>query len=87
MGMAAVAAETNQPERTGKLCGAVQAFLETTDHYALSFEQELDKVELNQHIRIARKQLGEDVFESCVAKGRKQTLEQAIDYALELMNE
>jgi len=83
MGMAAVAAETNQSERTGKLYGAVQALFETKNYRMLLYEQD----ELDRHIRIAREQLGEDVFDSYVAEGRKQTLKQAIDYALELTNE
>ena len=87
MGMAAVAARTNQPERTGKLYGAVQALLETIDHQALSVEQELDKVELYRLIRIAEEQLGEETFDACVAEGHKHTLEKAIDYALELTSE
>jgi len=87
MGMAAVAAGTNQPERTGRLFGAVQVLFETEEHQIPSIEQALDKAELECHIQIAREQLGEDVFESFIAEGRKVTMEQAIDYALEVTNE
>jgi hypothetical protein len=42
-----------------------------------------DRVEANNLIQIARKQLGDHEFEALAAEGRAMTMEQAIAYALE----
>lgn len=79
MGLAAVAAGTNQPEPAGKLYGAAQALFETADYRIPSFDQ----TELDRHIQIAHTQLGEATFESFAAEGRSMTLEEAFEFALE----
>jgi hypothetical protein len=57
-----------------------QAILEMT-----SFRYEsIDHAEIDRHIQIAREQLGEERFEALSAEGRAMSIEQAIDYALEL---
>jgi predicted ATPase/DNA-binding XRE family transcriptional regulator len=78
LGMAAVAAGMNQPERAAKLCGAAQAHGAALA-YPLS---ESDRGEMERHIQIAREQLGEMAFERLAAAGRALTLEQAIELAL-----
>jgi tetratricopeptide (TPR) repeat protein len=76
---AAIAAGTNQPERSAKLYGAAQAILDTFKYRIPAFDQK----EFDRHIRIARDQLGEAAFEALAAEGRTMTMEQAIAYALE----
>jgi predicted ATPase/DNA-binding XRE family transcriptional regulator/Tfp pilus assembly protein PilF len=82
LGVAAVAAGMNQPERAAQLSGAAQTHGAATAH-PLS---EIDRVEMERHIHIAREQLGEAAFEALAAEGRTFTLEQAIDLALQGMN-
>jgi hypothetical protein len=82
VGLAAVAAGTNHPERAAKLCGAAQALFETTGDRT----PPLDRAEFDRHIRIAREQLGEAAFEALAAEGRAMTLGQAIEMALQGMN-
>jgi predicted ATPase/transcriptional regulator with XRE-family HTH domain len=79
LGLAAVAAGTNQPKRAAKLYGAAQAFFETTADRALP----LDRAEFDRHLQIARKQLSEERFEVLQAEGYAMTLDQAIDLALQ----
>jgi predicted ATPase/transcriptional regulator with XRE-family HTH domain len=76
IGLAAVAAGTHQPARAARLYGAVQTI---SDRIAPP-----DRVECEQHIQIARDQLGETMFELLVAEGRAMTLEQAIELALQV---
>ena len=79
MGLAAVAAGTNQSERAAKLSGAAQAVFEAIDDQIPQF----DRAEFDRHIQFARAQLGDDAVESLQAEGRLMTMEQAIIYALE----
>ena len=76
--LAAVAAETNQPERAAKLHGAAQVLFETTDYRFSPF----DRAEFDRHVQIAREQLGDMAFEALVAEGRAMTTQQAIELAL-----
>ena len=79
MGLAAVAAGTDQSARAAKLSGAAQAVFEAIDDQIPQF----DRAEFYRHIQFARAQLGDDAVESLQAEGRAMTLEQAIAYALE----
>ncbi len=79
-GLAAVAAATSQHQHAARLFGAVEALFETTE-YRLS---RLDQAEFDRHIQIARNELGETRFEALAVEGRAMTMEQAIEYALEL---
>ena len=79
-GMAAVAGGTNQPERAAKLYGAAQALFEVTDYRISPF----DRAEFDRHIQIAEEKLGGAKFEDLMSEGRAMTMEQAIQYALEL---
>lgn len=78
MGLAAVSAGLDQPERAAKLYGATLAILDTIDYKYPGN----DRNEFERHIQLARKQLGEK-FESLVYEGRAMTMEQAIAFALE----
>jgi hypothetical protein len=78
--LAAVAAGTNQPELAAKLYGAAQSILETTDYRFSRFDQ----AEFDRHLQIAREQLGGERFEALATEGHAMTMEQAIEYALEL---
>ena len=77
-GLAAVAGETNQPERAAKLDGAARVIFEAGGR-PLPPEEAL---EFDCRIQIAREQLGETMFEALVAEGRAMTLKQAIQLAL-----
>jgi tetratricopeptide (TPR) repeat protein len=79
MGLAAVAAGTNQSERAAKLSSAAQAVFEAIDDQIPQF----DRAEFDRHIQFARAQLGDDAVESLQAEGRAMTMEQAIAYALD----
>jgi predicted ATPase/transcriptional regulator with XRE-family HTH domain len=76
LGLAAVCAGTNQPERAARLYGAADCA--TPDRVS-----SLDRAEFDRHIQIARNQLGEAAFEALAAEGRALTSEQAIDLALQ----
>lgn len=79
MGLAAVAAGMQQPERAAKLYGAAQVIMETTNSRISPF----DLAEFDRHIQIAREHLGGANFEVLVAEGRTMTMEEAVEYALE----
>jgi tetratricopeptide (TPR) repeat protein len=74
IGLAAVAAGTNQPEHAAKLYGATEAILDTAD-YKIS---PLTRFEFDRYIQMARDQLGDKKFEALVAEGRILKIEQAI---------
>lgn len=82
LGLAAVAAGMNQPHRAAKLSGAAQTSCETMA-YPLP---EIDRVEMERHVQIAREQLGEERFDALQGQGRALTLEQAIELALRNLN-
>jgi predicted ATPase/transcriptional regulator with XRE-family HTH domain len=80
IGLAAVSAGMNQPERAARLSGLAEGMLERTSvHYEL-----IDRAEFEGHIQVARHQLGDVPFEAFAKEGRAMTLEQAIEYALEI---
>ncbi|HEY6018693.1 MAG TPA: tetratricopeptide repeat protein, partial [Candidatus Paceibacterota bacterium] len=60
IGLAAVAAGMQQPERAAKLYGAAQAVFETTQYQI----PPLDRAEFDRHIQIAGEQLGKERFEA-----------------------
>jgi predicted ATPase/class 3 adenylate cyclase len=78
MGLAAVSAGLDQPERAAKLYGATLAILDTIDYNYPGN----DRNEFERYIQLAREQLAEK-FESLVNEGRAMTMEQAIAFALE----
>lgn len=80
LGLAAVAAETNQPERAAALYGAAQALCDLIGDRTWL----LDRAEFDRHIQIAHQQLGEATFEALAAEGRVLTVEQAIALALQV---
>jgi tetratricopeptide (TPR) repeat protein len=77
MGLSAVSAGLDQPERSAKLYGAAQAIMNITDYKYSAY----DRAEFERHIQLARQRLAES-FEPFVQAGRAMTMEQAIDYAL-----
>jgi hypothetical protein len=80
VGLAAVAAGMNGPEHAARLNGMAQAILETT-----SFRYEpMHRAEFDQHIQLARDQLGDERFEALAFEGHTMPMEQAIEYALEI---
>jgi len=79
IGLAAIAAETNQPERAAKLFGAAQTIFEITDDLFSSF----DRAIIDRHVQVAQDQLGEAVFEEITMEGRKMTIDQAVSYGLD----
>jgi predicted ATPase len=79
IGLAAVAASTNQPERAARLYGATEAIVDTAD-YEIS---PLNRFEFDSYIQMARDQLGDTKFEALVAEGRTLNMEQAIAFAFE----
>ena len=81
--MSAVAAGTNQPEHCAKLFGAAQAMCGTLDFRIPQF----DRIEFDQHIQIAREQLGSATFDRLSNEGRTMTMEQAIAFASEETHE
>jgi predicted ATPase/DNA-binding XRE family transcriptional regulator len=80
MGLAAVAAGMKQHERASKLYGMAQEIIEMTDYRIHPF----NRTEFDRHIQIVRRQLGEERFEALCAEGRAMTMEQSIEYALEI---
>jgi tetratricopeptide (TPR) repeat protein len=76
-GMAAVAAGTNQLERSARLRGAVQKILDQED-YLWAHERR----EFNRLIPRVRQQLGETAFEIFAAEGYALTTAEAVAYAL-----
>jgi predicted ATPase/DNA-binding XRE family transcriptional regulator len=77
-GLAAVAAGCRQPERAARLTGAAQAVMES-----IAMEHaDRDQAEYDRHLAIARRQLGDKLFEDCRAKGRLMTIEEALGFAL-----
>jgi predicted ATPase/DNA-binding XRE family transcriptional regulator len=76
---AAVNAGMNQFERSARLHGAAEALMEVSNFPDMSY----DRVEANNLIQIAYKQLGEVEFEALAAEGHAMTMEQAVAYALE----
>ena len=83
IGSAAIAAGTDQHTRTATLYGAAQALAETTDYRIPHF----DFAEFDSHIQLARKALGEESFGQLVEQGRDMTVEQAVAYALEKIDD
>ena len=83
IGSAAVAGGTNQSERAAKLQGAAFTLFETTDYRIPPF----DRAEFDRHIQIAREQLADVMFEALSAEGRAMTMEQAVAYALQKIDE
>jgi len=79
IGLAAVAAGTNQPERASILFGAAQAIPDTTGKHYLPFDQ----TGFERHIQMARDQLGAETFTTLQARGRALLLKEAITFALE----
>ena len=79
IGLAAVAARINQFERAARLYGAAKAIWETHDSQVLP----LDRADFDRHIQSAREQLGDVNFEVLAAEGRRWTMEQSIQYALD----
>jgi tetratricopeptide (TPR) repeat protein len=82
LGLAAVSARINQSERAARLHGAAQVHC-VTSAYQLA---EIDRVEMERHIQIAREQLGEVVFEALALEGQAMTLAQAINLAMQERN-
>jgi tetratricopeptide (TPR) repeat protein len=78
IGLAAVAAGTNQPERAAKLSGAAQAIFDTTDNLFSPF----DRAVLDRHIQVSRNDFGKEAFDVLVMEGRQMFVEQALAYAL-----
>ncbi|MFN8382654.1 MAG: tetratricopeptide repeat protein [Anaerolineales bacterium] len=79
IGLSAVSAGTNQPERAAKLFGAAQEMLDAASNRILPF----DRAEFDRHIQIAQNQLGMAVFDAIAAEGRSMELEAAVSFALE----
>ena len=77
MGMSAVAAGTNEPERCAKLFGAAQTVMEASSFRMNQF----DRAEFDRHLQIARDQLGQATFDTHSNAGRAMTREQAIELA------
>ncbi len=75
--MAAVAAGTNQFERSARLRGAVQTILDQED-----YQRAHEKREFNRLIPMVRQQLGETAFETLAAEGYAMTTGEAVAYAL-----
>lgn len=80
VGLAAVAAGTNQPERAAKLFGAAQEILDVASNRLLPF----NRAELSRHIQIAQDQLGMAAFDAIAAEGRSMKLDAAVSFALEV---
>jgi tetratricopeptide (TPR) repeat protein len=80
LGLAAVAGGMQQPERAAKLCGAAQVIMVTINYQISPFHH----AEFERHIQIARQQLGDINFEELAAEGRRWTMNQAVEYALEV---
>lgn len=79
VGWAGLARSQGQVERATKLSGAIEALAEAISS---RFEQE-DQVEHERTIAVIRSQLDESTFNRLWDEGRKMTLEQAINFALE----
>ncbi len=77
LGLAAVAAGVNQPERAARLYGAAQAHFGAVDDRVSAS----DRAEFERHIHLARERLGEHCFAALEIEGRALTLEQAINLA------
>jgi hypothetical protein len=69
----------NDSERAARLSGAAQTVFETMAYRIPPF----DRAVFDQHLQIARKELGDTRFEALTADGRAMTMEQAVGYALE----
>ena len=80
IGLAAVAAGTNQPERAAKLFGAAQEMFAVAGNRILPF----DRAEFDRHIQIAQNQLGMAVFDAIATEGRNMELDAAVLFALEI---
>jgi hypothetical protein len=80
MGLAAVAAGMQQSERASMLYGKAQEIMEMTGYRIHPF----DRTEFDRHIQIVRRQLGDVNFEALVEQGRQLTIEQAVEYGLEI---
>jgi len=78
MGLAAVAAGTNLPERAAKLFGAAQEILGTAENRFSPF----DRTEFDRHIQIARNQLGKDTFDSFAMEGRELEFDHLVSFAI-----
>lgn len=79
IGLAAVAAGTNQPERAAKLFGAAQEMLDAGNRI-LPF----DRAGFDRHIQISQNYLGKDAFDALVMAGRSMDVGHAISYALDV---
>ncbi len=80
IGLAAIAAGTNQPERAAKLFGASQVTLGAAENRFSAF----DRAEFSRHIQIAKDQTGEAAFDALAAEGQQMPDDQAIAYALDV---
>ena len=80
IGLAAVAARTNRPERAAKLFGAAQEILDAANNHILPF----DRAEFFRHIQIAQDQLGMAVFNAIASESRSMELDHVIAYALDI---
>ena len=80
IGLAAIAAETNQPERAAKLFGAAQELLDSANNRILPF----DRAEFDRHLQVSRNYLGEDAFDALAMEGRNMEVDHIISYALDI---
>ena len=77
-GLAAIARHRGQAERAARLFAAADNFRQTRGYP----RRALDQRRSAEQIADARTALGDAVFESASAEGRRMTLEEAVDYAL-----
>jgi tetratricopeptide (TPR) repeat protein len=78
-GFAVLAAQQSQPERAARLWGAAEALREAIFDPMCQFE----RAEYERNVATARAALGEEAFAAAWAEGRKMTMEEAVEYALE----
>jgi len=77
LGMAAIAAGRNQPERAARLSGAEQAIMA---RFTMDYP-DADRAEMERHIQIAHMQLGEIRFQRYLDEGQAMTQHQALELA------
>jgi tetratricopeptide (TPR) repeat protein len=78
-GFAGIMGATGKPQQAAQLIGAVEASFEAID----TPMDPVDRMEYDRNVAAVRAQLDEATFNAAWAEGRKMTLEQAIQYALE----
>ena len=80
-GWANVSSALQEPERAARLWGAAETLTESVNSRLTI----ADRLAHDHFVNLARKQMDMETFDAALVRGRKMTMEEAVDYARALM--